>query len=127
MGWNLGISLAVLFKHDLSLSMIFKYNSPVARIQGYYFEDVLYFISLEKAFSGKFKIGITSAIPFKREYTYRGYEAKASGFNEYSRDNIKMSVFPIWVKMKYSFASGEKVQHISRAEEFEEGKVKKGF
>jgi hypothetical protein len=122
-----GFSTAVLFKHDVALSVMFKYNSSIAKIQGNYFEDVLYFISLEKTFFEKFKFGITSAIPFKKQFTYQGYESNASGFSEYSKDNIKMSAFPIWFKMKYSFASGKKVKRINRGTEFKENKVKKGF
>lgn len=122
-----GLSLTVLFKYDIALSVMYKYNSVNAKIQNNYFDDVLYFISLDKTFFKNLKIGITSAIPLKRSFTYQGYESANSNFNVYSEDNIKMSVFPLWFKIKYSFASGKKVKRINRTSDFNEKKIKKGF
>lgn len=122
-----GASMAVLFDHDIALSLMIKYNSSVKKIQGSYFDDVLYFISLEKIFSDHFRIGITGIVPFKRRFTYQGYESGTFNFNEYSEDNIKMSAFPILFKMKYSFSSGKKVNRIERDSDFKEDKVRKGF
>jgi len=106
---------------------LYKYNSANAKIQNNYFDDVLYFISLDKTFFENLKIGITSAIPLKRSFTYQGYESANSNFNVYSEDNIKMSVFPLWFKIKYSFASGKKVNRIKRSSDFNENRIKKGF
>ena len=44
------------------------------------FSDALYFISLEKTFKQKFKVGIKSALPFSKSFTYQGTEIKGEGF-----------------------------------------------
>jgi hypothetical protein len=79
-----GLTLAVLFKHEFALAGKMKYNSAYADIQGGHFEDILYFISLEKTFAGKLKFGLTSAIPLKREFTFQGHEKQGRGFRECS-------------------------------------------
>lgn len=122
-----GLSAIFLLKHDIALSSIIKFNSPISHIQERYSEDGLYFISLEKTFFKKLKVGITSAIPFKKEFTYQRRETAGNNFNEISEDNIIMSTFPIWFKLKYSFNSGKKVNRIKRDNDFKEYKVKKGF
>ncbi len=122
-----GLSMAFLLKHDVALSASFKYNSPLAKIQHDYAEDALYFISLQKTFFENLSINITSAIPFKKEFTYQRYDSKGYNFKETSEENIKMSALPIWFKLKYSFASGKKVNPINRTNNFKENKVKKGF
>jgi outer membrane receptor protein involved in Fe transport len=127
MAMESGLSMAVLFKHDIALSFMYKYYSANAKIQNKYFDDVLYFISLEKTFFQNLKFGITSAIPFKKSFTYQGHESENHDFNVYSKDKIKMSAFPVWLKIKYSFTSGKKVNRISRRSEFKENKIKKGF
>ncbi|HAH57573.1 MAG TPA: hypothetical protein DCL86_05455, partial [Bacteroidales bacterium] len=65
--------------------------------------------------------------PFKKEFTYQRRETIGNNFNEISEDNIVMSTFPIWFKLKYSFNSGKKVNRINRDNDFKEEKVKKGF
>jgi hypothetical protein len=122
-----GFSLSVLFKHDFSLNAMLKYNSPTTRIQGSYFEDMLYIISLEKTFKDRFMVGITSALPFSREFTFQGYETRGSGFSEYSEDNIQLSLIPVWLKFKYSFSSGKKVDRMNRTGDFTENTKKKGL
>jgi len=122
-----GFSLSVLFKHDFSLNTMLKYNSPTTRIQGSYFEDMLYFISLEKIFKDRFMVGITSALPFSREFTFQGYETRGSGFSEYSEDNIHLSLIPVWLKFKYSFSSGKKIDRMNRKGDFTENTKKKGL
>jgi len=122
-----GFALIASLKHDFTVSAMLRYSSPIASIQGSRFEDMLYMISVEKSFKDKFKIGITSALPFSREFTYRGHERSSYGFHEYSEDNIQMSVFPIWLKLKYTLASGSKVKRINRSNDIKETKRSNGF
>jgi hypothetical protein len=122
-----GFSLSVLFKHDISLNANFKYNSPTPQIQGCHFEDMLYFVSLEKSFKNGFEIGITSALPFSKEFTFQGHETKGSGFTEYAEDNIQLSLIPVWLKIKYSFSSGKKTERFHRHDEFTEQTKRKGL
>ncbi|TAJ04385.1 TonB-dependent receptor [Marinilabiliaceae bacterium JC017] len=122
-----GLSAIVTFKHNLVASLLFQYNSPKNNIQNTTFYDALYFISLEKTFKQKFKIGIMSGIPFAKSFTYQGSEIKATDFYSHSEGDIKMSVFPIWLKFKYQFNSGKKGKRINRTKETIDNKPKKGF
>jgi hypothetical protein len=122
-----GFSMSALFKKDFVLSTMFKYNSSRVRIQGSHLEDMLYFISLEKTFKDKFMIGLTSALPFSKEFTYRGYETMMADYREYSEDNLQLSLFPVWIKIKYTFSTGRKTKHIERSNDFTEASIKKGL
>ena len=122
-----GLSMAVLFKYDIALSATMRYNSAYVHVQGNHFEDILYFISLDKTFLGKLKFGVTAAVPFKKEFTYQGYERQGNGFSEYSEDNIQFSVFPFWFTLKYTFAAGKEVRQVERGIDFKERKVRKDF
>jgi len=114
-------------KKDLSLSASVRFQSSAIGIQHQYREGVLYFISLKKDFFDRLKLEITSAIPFMRSFTYKGYDISAEDFTVSSEANIKMSMVPVWLKLKYSFASGSKVRHLERDNVFEEKRIKKGF
>jgi len=114
-------------KEDLSLSASLQCQSTTTGIQHVYREGALYFISVEKVFFGQLKVGLTSAIPFMRSFTYQGYDISAADFTASSEDNIKMSLIPIWFKLKYSFASGNKVRRLERDKVYEEKRVEKGF
>jgi hypothetical protein len=122
-----GLSAIFSLKYDIALSAIIKYSSPIAHIQEQYSEDGLYFISIEKTFFENLKAGITSTIPFKQEFTYQRRKTAGNNFNETSEDNIIMSTFPIWFKLKYSFNSGKKVNRIKHVNDFKEPEKKKGF
>lgn len=114
-------------KKALSISASLQFQSSATGIQHQYREGVLYFISLKKDFFDRLKVELTSAIPFTRSFTYQGYDIGADDFTVTSEDNIKMSMVPVWFKLKYSFASGGKVRHLERDKVFEEKRVKKGF
>jgi hypothetical protein len=122
-----GFSLSVLFKHDISLNASFKYNSPTPQIQGSYFEDLLYLVSLEKRFKNGLEVGITSALPFSKEFTFQGHETTGRGFTELSEDNIQLSLIPVWLKIKYSFSSGKNTGRIQRQGDFTEQTKRKGL
>ena len=103
-----GLSAIVTFKYDIVASLQFQYNSPEIDIQNMSFSDALYFISLEKTFKQKFKVGIMSALPFSKSFTYQGTEIKGENFYSHSEGNIKLSAFPVWFKFNYQFNSGKK-------------------
>lgn len=128
-GWEFRGKVSFLWaiRDDLSLSASVQGQGATMGIQHTYREGVLYFINAEKLFFDRLKIGITSAIPFMRSFTYQGYDIAAEEFTVVSEDNIQMSVFPVWIKLKYSFASGKKVRRLERDDMFEEHRVKKGF
>lgn len=122
-----GLSAIVTFKYDIVASLQFQYNSPEIDIQGMSFSDALYFISLEKNFKEKFKIGIMSALPFSKSFTYQGSEIKGENFYSHSEGNVKLSAFPVWLKFTYQFNSGKKVNKIDRVKEDIDNMPKKGF
>ncbi len=122
-----GLSAIITFKHNVTASLLFQYNSHVIDIQGMSFSGALYFISLEKTINQKFKVGIVSALPFSKSFTYQGNEIEAEDFYSHSEGKIKMSAFPIWFKFKYQFSSGKKRNKINRTKEKIGDMPKKGF
>ena len=122
-----GLSAIVTFKYGIIASLQFHYNSPVIDIQSKSFSDALYFISLEKTFKKNFKVGITSALPFSKTFTYQGTEIKGENFYSHSEGNVKMSAFPVWLKFTYQFNSGKAVNKINRTKEEIDVMPKKGF
>jgi len=122
-----GLSAIVTFKYDITASLQFHYNSPVIDIQSKSFSDALYFISLEKTFKKNFKVGITSALPFSKTFTYQGSEIKGANFYSHSEGNVKMAAFPLWLKFTYQFNSGKTVNKINRTKEEIDIMPKKGF
>jgi outer membrane receptor protein involved in Fe transport len=122
-----GLSTIVSFKHDLALSFVLQYASPKNNIQGNSFSDALYFISLEKTFKHNIKVGMVSAIPFTRSFTYQGTEIEGFDFYSRSEGNVKMSVIPFWFKFSYQFNSGKNRDKINRSREETDNLPKKGF
>jgi hypothetical protein len=122
-----GLSVAAMFKYDITVASILNYYSAKASIQGYRFEDLLYFISVEKSFKDKFKVGITFALPFMGEFTYQGYNTEGFQFSEYAEDNLQLSLIPVWLKFTYNFSSGKKVDRIISDRDFKDPNLKEGF
>jgi outer membrane receptor protein involved in Fe transport len=122
-----GLSAIVTFKHDIVASLQFQYTSPKIDIQSLIFSDALYFISVEKSFSQKFKIGVTSAIPFTRSFTYQGTEIKGMNFYSRSEGDVRISAVPLWFKFTYQFNSGKTVNKENRSSEDADNMPKKGF
>jgi hypothetical protein len=117
----------VTFKHDIVASLQFQYTSPKIDIQNLIFSDALYFISVEKSFNQKFKIGVTSAIPFTKLFTYQGTEIKGINFYSRSAGDISLSSVPVFLKFTYQFNSGKTVHGANRTSEDVDNMPKKGF
>ncbi len=111
------VSATASFKHGFTLSGQFMYNSPVTGIQWVRYSDPLYFVALEKSFSGGFKAGINTSAPFKRTFTYRGGEVAAPGFDHRNEGNILLSMVPVGFRFTYRFSTGARRQKISRSKE----------
>jgi outer membrane receptor protein involved in Fe transport len=122
-----GLSAIVNFKYDIVASLQFQYSSPLINIQGLTFSDALYFVSLEKTFKQKIKIGITSALPFSKKFTYQGSEIKGADFYCHSEGNIRFSVAPVWFKFTYQFNSGKTLKRVNNSKEDIDSMPKKGF
>jgi hypothetical protein len=122
-----GLSAIVTFKYDIVASLQFQYNSPRVDIQSTTFSDALCFISLEKAFKHKIKVGIKSALPFSRSFTYQGSETTGNNFYSHSEGNVKLSGFPVWLTFKYQFNSGKILNRIDHTKEDIVNMPRKGF
>ena len=122
-----GLSAIATFKYDVVASLQFQYSSPLIDIQGMTFSDALYIISLEKTFKQKIKIGISSALPFSKTFTYQGSEIKGADFYSHSEGNIRFSVAPVWFKFTYLFNSGKMSNRGYNSKEDIDNMPKKGF
>ena len=88
---------------------------------------MLYFLSLEKTIKQKIKIGIVSAIPFTKSFTYQGSEIKGTNFYSHYEGNVKIHSIPVWFKLSYQFSSGKNRDKINRSKEEIDNLPKKGF
>lgn len=127
MAFESGLSAIVTFKYDIAASLQFQYNTPEIDIQGISFSDALYIVSLEKTFRQNFKVGIMSALPFVKRFTYQGNEIKGRTFYSHSEGTVKLSPFPVWLKFEYQFNSGKKISKVNRNKEETDNMPKKGF
>jgi len=126
-GLESGLSVIASFKHDIACSLNFQYNSAKYDIQGCSFSDMLYFLSVEKTFKQKIKVGIVSAMPFTRSFTYNGSKTDGPNFQSSYEGNVKMSAIPFWFKLGFQFNSGKTRNKISREKEEIDNLPKKGF
>lgn len=127
LAYNLGLSAILSFKYDISLSLVFQYASPKNDIQSNSFCGALYFLSLEKTFKQKIKIGIVTAVPFTKSFTYQGSEIDGSNFYSYYEGNVKISNPFCWFKLSYQFKSGKNRDKINHETEEIDNLPKKGF
>ena len=122
-----GVSAIVTFKYGITASMQFQYTSPNIQIQEKTFSDALYFMSVEKTFSKKFKIGIKSALTFSKSFTYHGNEFTGNNFYSHSVGDVKLTSFPLWLSFRYDFNSGKSSNRANNANEDIYNMPKKGF
>jgi hypothetical protein len=122
-----GLSAIVTFKYDIVASLQFRYTGPLIQIQTVSFSDALYMVSLEKTFYKKIKIGITSALPLSRRFTWHGTEIKGANFYSYADGNIRLSAVPLWLKFTYMFNSGKSSARFAGNNEDIDNMPKKGF
>ncbi len=127
LGIGSGLSAIASFKHEMALSLTFQYNSPVNDIQGNTFSDMLYFLSFEKTFKQRFKVGIVSALPFTRTFTYQGSETSGPDFSSHYEGNVQLTSIPVWFKLSYQFSSGKNRDKVDRSLEEIDNLPKKGF
>ncbi len=122
-----GLSAYASFGKGFTASATVQYSSPVNDIQGTSFSGALYFLSLEKSITKNLKAGIVSGVPLVKNFTYQGYEVYNSNFSHYSKAELNMSAVPLWIKINYQFATGQKRQKIDRAKSAPEREIRKGF
>lgn len=122
-----GLSATAALGRSMALSVAFQYNTPQPTVQTETYSDALYFISLTKTFRQRYMLGITTAIPFTKSFTYFGANTLGNGFRSHSEGVIAMSAIPLWLKFSYSFSSGKKVSQLNRENEPFDALPRKGF
>ena len=127
LAYESGLSAILSFKHDISFSFVFHYGSPKNDIQGNSFCDALYFLSLEKTFHQKIKVGVVCALPFTKSFIYNGSETDGSDFSSHYQGNVKISSPFCWLKLSYQFNPGKNRDKINHTTEEIENLPKKGF
>ena len=125
--FSAGISAIVSMMNNFTASLILQHEGSRHNIQNTAYSDALYFLSLEKKISQKYKVGIMSGIPFARSFTYHGNKIRGRNFSSHSEGNIMMSAVPVWLKFSYQFSSGREVNTINRSKEQIERRPAKGF
>ncbi|MDX9848312.1 MAG: outer membrane beta-barrel family protein [Tenuifilaceae bacterium] len=126
-GLNSSLSALASLGKGLSVSGIVQYYTPVANIQNNKFEDATYFLSIDKEFNMGLKVGVVSAIPFTRNFTYFGEKSSNQEFNSTYSGQIEKSLVPFWFRVTYQFASGKRNTRINRTLEEVETIPRKGF
>ena len=122
-----GFSASVGFKHQISASVNFQYNSPTYDLQNRRYSDCLYFVYFDKSFKNGMKIGLSTAIPFVKKFTSFGMETKGHNFYSNTQFDINISTLPIGLHFHYKFNKGKKVKTINRDKSTDENITKKGF
>ena len=127
MGLESGLSATASFKHDIACSFTLQYNGAKEEIQGSSFSGALYFLSVEKTFKQKIKLGIVTAMPFTRSFTYNGSEISGTNFQSSYEGKVLMPAIPFWFKLGFQFNSGQNRNKISREKEEIDNSQSKGF
>lgn len=105
-----GVSGMIALERDVNITLRFRYLSPVNDIQSDFFSGPLYFLAAEKKLGDQWKVGLTTAMPFSRRFTYNGLETQGDQFHQRTTGQINMSRLPIWLTLNYSFKKGKSVQ-----------------
>ncbi len=127
LGIDGSLSAILSFRHEFSVSMVIQYESPTNNVQGKFFSGALYILSLEKTFKQKFKVGIVSALPFTKNFIYRGSEVNGPDFHSRYNGYVNVSQPLCWFKVGYQFKSGKSTDNINRSADEGITMPKKGF
>jgi hypothetical protein len=127
LAYNSALSAILSFRHDIDFTFVMQSASPKNDIQGNSFSGVLYFVSLKKTFKQKLTIGIVSALPFTKSFTYQGSDLAGSDFTSHYEGNVKISSPFCWLKLSYQFSTGKKKETVHPESEEIDNRPKKGF
>lgn len=126
-GFESGCSARVKLERKLTASCIFQYNSPTYDLQNKRYSNALYIISLDKSYNNGVKLGISSAIPFTRDFTYSGIKREGTGFNSSTRAKVHVSNLFLRFHVRYQFSKGKQRDKIKRRKQDISGVPKSGF
>lgn len=122
-----GISSILSFKNDFALSLIFQYKTAREYIQDNTYDEALYFISLDKTFKNKLKVGLVSALPFANSFIYQGSQVQSSDFTSHYTGNLRLPTIPLMLRVNYQFNFGINRSNIKREMDSIEIRQKKGL
>ena len=121
------ISAVLSFKRDFALSSVLQYNSPQNNMQDNYFCDALYFVSFDKTFKKKIKVGLGSGIMFTRSFIYKASDIDDHNFRSRYRGFVTIPSVPLWLRISYQFNTGKVKKKLDLNREEVNVKPGKGF
>jgi hypothetical protein len=127
MAYEAGLSAYAVLPAQVTASVQFHYASPVPAMQRSDFSGALYFVSVERMFGHALKLGVVSGLPFARSFTYQGWEIDGPAFQSRSEGRIQMSAVPVWFRLGYQMASGNRRELPVATTEDEYAVVRRGF
>ncbi len=122
-----GLSATASFKHAISASLLFQYNSPTVMIQQTSFSDPKTFLSINKTWNKKFKTGIKWGIPFSKTFTYDGNRSEGTNFQKHYKGIIHLSKPLAMVTFSYQFSKGKQRKELERRKKTIPEIPQKGF
>jgi hypothetical protein len=126
-GYEFACSSTVNLTDKLSASLTFQYNSPTYDLQNKHYSNAIYMLALNRLFKNGLKLGISSAIPFKKEFTYSAERSRGDDYYTHTKGQVHVSRFFIRLQASYQFKWGKQRDKIERQNKVEEGKQRIGF
>jgi len=113
-GYELGCSSRMNITDDLTASAIFQYNSASYDLQNKRFSDAIYIVAFNQSFKSGLKVGISSAIPLKKDFTHAGVRSIGKDYYSNTEGQIHVSTFFIRFQASYQFKWGKQRAKIER-------------
>lgn len=109
-----GLSSVLSFKQDLALSGTLQYSTKKHNIQESTSSGALYIFTLDKTFRENLKLGIMTALPFAKTFTYQQREVSADNFSTQYTGLLKLPTFPLMLRVSYQFKIGKERVLVNR-------------
>ncbi len=104
---NTGVSASASLNRGITASLQLQYATSLNDFQSESYSDLLYFVTVEKAFKNGFKAAVVSALPFMQSFIYNGQKIETEEFCTERISAIKMSRIPLTFRVSYSFKTGD--------------------
>ncbi len=125
--YEIGLTGIVSLPYSFTASAQLSYTSPLLEVQRTLYSDPLYFLALEKEFGIPLKAGITTALPFGRNFIYSGSLISMEGFENRQEGIIHLSRIPVLLKVAYSFHRGAERKKLERSRDGLDLRESNGF
>jgi hypothetical protein len=106
LGADFSGSMVISAGAGLSLSAQVRYMSDIHQMQGESYESTLYFVRVDKQFSGGWSGALVSAVPLSNGFVYSGQRLETPDGFLNSEGRILTSSVPLWVSFSYTFSRG---------------------